>query len=226
MNVLDWQEASTFAAGSTSPKGDPMAHSKLVARGGFQVLPQLFSKHSFMAMFSEACQCFADVAEERCEGEDHEDWRGGLPPRQLLAAGGGSVQDSLYNAPALSGLLSEIIGTPVRPSGNRASYSYYCRTGDHLALHRDVDQCDLSVIAVISDNTDTNQEGGELIVYPDRMQEPLSHIRINPEQGAVRLKLVAGETIILAGGILPHLVTPVADGQYRIVAPMCFEAFA
>ena len=224
MNVSEMNEATTPMAAAVSPKGDPMAHSKLVARGGFQVFPQLFSKHSFMAMFGEACQCFADVTEERREGEDHEDWRGGLPPRKLLAAGGGGVQDSLYTAPALSCLLSELIGTPVRPSGNRASYSYYCRACDHLALHRDVSQCDVSVIAVISDNTGANQGGGELVVYPDRMQEPLSHIRINPEHGAVRLKLVAGETVILAGGILPHLVTPVADGQYRIVAPMCFEA--
>jgi hypothetical protein len=56
------------------------------------------------------------------------------------------------------------------------------------------------------------------------MQEPLSHIRINPEHGAVRFKLVAGESVILAGGILPHLVTRVANGHYRITAPMCFEA--
>jgi len=216
--------ATELKAPAISLKAGPMAHSKLVAQGGFQVVPQLFSRDSILAMFREACQLFPRATEERREGEDHEDWRGGLPPRKLLSTAGGPVQDSLYAAPALSCFLSEVIGMHIKPSSNRASYSYYCRTGDHLALHRDVIQCDVSVIVVISDNAGANQKGGELVVYPDRMQEPLSHIRINPEHGAVRLKLIAGESVVLAGGIIPHLVNSVADGQYRITAPMCFEA--
>jgi hypothetical protein len=197
--------------------------SKLVSRGGFQIIPQLFNKPSLLAMFDEACRLFGSASEEQRDEADTEEWRGGLPPRKLLSSAGGPVQDRLYQAPALQALLSELIGVPVQASSNRASYSYYCRTGDHLALHRDVERCDISLIVAVSDNTDRQEAGGALIVYPEHMHHPLSAIRQHPERGAVSLKLAPGESCILAGGMVPHLVRPVAAGQYRITAPMCFR---
>lgn len=220
-----------YSPSASLPVGDDRAvealgGSKLLAQGGFQVVPQLFSKPSMLAMFEEARQLFGSAKEEMRNDEDDEDWRGGLPPRRFFSSGGGPVQDALYQAPALQAMLSELIGTPVRPSSNRASYSYYCRPGDHLALHRDVERCDISVIVVVSENTKPHEPGGELVVYPDYIDDPLSTVRRAPERGAVPLKLAAGETLILAGGMVPHVVRPVVAGQYRITAPLCFQAVA
>ncbi len=198
--------------------------SRLLAQGGFQIERQLFNKESLWAMFNEACRLFSNSQEELKEDADTEEWRGGLPPRKLLTSGGGPVQDQLYLAPLLQVLLSELIGVQVQASSNRSSYSYYCRPGDHLALHRDVERCDISVIVVLSDNTNREQEGGELILYPKKIHDPLSVIRQNPQSKAVSIKLAAGETCILAGGMVPHLVRPVGTAQYRITAPMCFTA--
>jgi len=203
-----------------------LKESRLLARGGFQIERQLFSKESLWAMFDEACRLFANSSEELRENSDIEEWRGGLPPRKLLTTGGGPVQDRLYRAHTLQVLLSQLIGVPVQASRDRAGYSYYCRPGDYLGLHRDVETCDISVIVVLSDNTDSQQEGGELILYPKKIQDPLSVIRQNPKIDAVPIKLAAGETCILAGGMVPHLVRPVGKGQYRITAPMCFKVMA
>lgn len=202
---------------------DILKKSKLLSRGGFQVVPQLFSRDSLMAMFNEACQLFARASEEQRDDNDTEEWRGGMPPRKLMSSGGGPVQDWIYQAEALHSLLSELIGVPIQASSNRASYSYYCRTGDFLGLHRDVERCDISVIIAVSDNTDQQEAGGGLIVYPDYINAPLSAIRQNQEGAGIALKLAAGETCIIAGGMVPHLVQPVIAGQYRITAPMCFQ---
>ena len=198
--------------------------SRLLHHDGVIVESHLFSKESIWAMYEESCRLFHNSTEELRVDSDTEEWRGGIPPRKLLTSGGGPVQDRLYQASLLRALLSELIGMPVQASSNRASYSYYCRTGDHLALHRDVERCDVSIIVVLSDNTDSKEQGGELILYPKKIHEPLSVIRQNPEKDAVSVKLAAGETCILAGGMVPHLVRPVVEGQYRITAPMCFTA--
>ena len=211
------------AAIARSPAEDAMKSSRLLRRGGYLVVPQLLHPHVVRAMFEEACVLFPTANEEHRDGTDDEDWRGGLPPRRLLSAAGDRIQDQVYTAPALAWYLSELVGVPLCSSSNRASYSYYCRTGDYLAVHRDVEHCDVSVIVAISDNTDREAAGGELVVYPDRVDDPLSAVRADPEAGAVTVKLAAGQTLVIAGGMVPHAVRPMAPHQNRISAPMCFR---
>lgn len=188
------------------------------------MVSDLLPPETLLGMFHESQRLFGSARDERREGDDFEEWRGGLPPRSLLSTAGGPVQDAVYNSPAFGEQISEIVGTRVRPSSNRATYSYYCRPGDHLALHRDVVKCDVTVIIAISDNTTAEQKGGELVVYPGRESHPLSAVRADLTAGAVSLKLAPGETVVIAGGMVPHRVEPVPPGHYRIVAPMCFEA--
>jgi hypothetical protein len=201
---------------------DGLLSSRLIARGGFEIVPRMLSRSTLMAMFDEATRAFPGAKEERRDEPDDEDWRGGLPPRRLLTAAGGPVQDSVYCSPAVVRLLGELVGVRLRPSSNRATYSYYCRPGDGLALHRDVVRCDISVIVVVSDNGD-HRGGGELVVYPDALHQPLGAVRADLDSGAVTLCLAPGETVVIAGGMLPHRVLPVAEGHYRISAPMCYE---
>jgi hypothetical protein len=211
-------------ATAARPSADAMARSRLINQGGFIHIPQLFGRAALQGLFDEAKAHYALAKDDRREDDDLEDWRGGLPPRQLMTAPGGAVQDFLYTAPQVSAFLSAVVGTRIVPSSNRASYSYYCRTGDHLALHRDVNMCDISLILAISENTGPDEDGGELSLYPDMIWRPLNEVRANPARGVHRVKLRAGEAMILAGGHVPHFVAPVREGQYRIVAPMCYEA--
>jgi hypothetical protein len=204
--------------------GEWLKRSPLASRGGFIVTKKLFNDQALQSLFAEACHSFQVAKEEFREGDSTENWRGGLPPRRLLSSPGGPIQDQIYCAPALRDYLSEQIGVPVVASGNRASYSYYCREGDFLDLHLDVNGCDISVIVVVSENTSPEQVGGELVLYPSYLGKPLSAVRETTGADSTVLKLSAGETLIIAGGLVPHLVRPVQRGQYRITAPMCFQA--
>lgn len=115
-------------------------------------------------------------------------------------------------------------GVPVAPSGNRGSYSYYARPGDFLDLHRDVETCDLAMITGLHDNGDRSDLAGALVLYPGRIHEPLSAIRARPNDYAYAVKLLPGQTMIMLGGVVPHRLLPVREGQVRIVSVLCFRA--
>jgi hypothetical protein len=134
------------------------------------------------------------------------------------------VQDAWYASDPLQQFLSAQVGLPVVPSGNRGSYSYYARAGDFLDLHRDVETCDLAVLTALHDNSAPTDQSGGLVVYPGRIGEPLSAIRERSQEGAYLVKLLPGQTIVLLGGVLPHRVIPVAEGQLRIISVLCFRA--
>lgn len=67
-------------------------------------------------------------------------------------------------------------------------------------------------------------DGGRLCLYPDRLFEPLSIIRATPQQGAIKVRLDPGQTIVLFGGLVPHALLKVAAGQARIVSVLCYRA--
>lgn len=150
---------------------------------------------------------------------DVEDGRGGDPPRAFFSATGGELQDALYRAPHLHALLAREVGRPVRPAGERGTYSYYEKPGDHLGLHRDVSHCDLTLITCLRDPGGP----GAVCVWPERIEEPLSAIRASPEDGAVRVPLAPGQSLLVLGGVLPHALLPVAPGQERVASILCFE---
>jgi len=161
--------------------------------------------------------CFA-ASSDGTEG------RGGNPARCYLQASGGQAQDVLYLAAEVAGWLTELCGAPVTPTGERGTYSYYVRQGDYLALHRDVEACDVAVITCVYESA--LNAGGVLCVYPDRIHEPLSAIRAAPERGMVPVPLRPGQTVVMLGGIVPHHVLPMAQGQVRIVSVLCYRALA
>jgi hypothetical protein len=92
---------------------------------------------------------------------------------------------------------------PCRPPGRRVLR----RGGDHLPVRWST-AC---------------RSGGMLRLYPDRLCERLSAIRANPERGAIKLRLMPRQTVVMFGGIVPHAILPVADGQVRIVSVLCYR---
>ena len=203
---------------------EPILASGLMRQGGFLVFEGLPDAEICAALYAEAAERYPNADVQECGDDDLEEMRGGRPARALLSAEAGPVQDALYAADWLTGFLASTCGVPVAPSGNRGSYSYYARPGDHLALHRDIESCDLTLITALHDNTDPTDPAGALVLYPERIHEPLSAIRASPGEGAFAMKLQPGQSIVFYGGVVPHRVAPVREGQLRIISALCFRA--
>jgi hypothetical protein len=125
-------------------------------------------------------------------------------------------------APTILALLRRVTGLPFVPSGPQGTYSYYRRAGHHLDVHRDIDGCDLAVIACLRDEGG-RAGAGALEVYPERWREPTSEVRRTAHVGAQPVTVPPGESSVLLGGVVPHRVPPVAAGRIRIVTPLCYR---
>jgi hypothetical protein len=169
-----------------------------------------------VALYGESSECDVPVS-------DGEEVRGGTPARRFRNSGGGPAQDAFYRAPWVIDFLRGLTRSSLVPTGERGTYSYYVRAGDFLAIHRDVRMCDIAVITCLKNGEAVEGDGGSLSLYPERMFEPLSAVRAAPGEGAHRLRLEVGQTIVLCGGLIPHTLLPVNEGQERIVSVLCYH---
>jgi len=190
--------------------------------GGFTVLESLPDPLAWKELRSEAARSVRNSSLSVVESSDGAEVRGGDPARRFLQTSGGEAQDAFYRSALVADLLSTLCGATVAPTGLRGTYSYYVKPNHHLALHRDIETCDVAVITCIYALTSRN--AGGLCVYPSRCAEFLSDIRATPQQGLVRVPLRAGQTIVLLGGIVPHLVQPLSEAQARVVSVLCYRA--
>jgi hypothetical protein len=134
---------------------------------------------------------------------------------------GGPVLTEFISAPELLDTLYRLTGERWAPL-NRASYgySYYRTAGQNKGLHRDNADCELTLVTCVDDQPG---EGGDLLLYPLRVCEPLSAIRATPDDGCVRLRLQPGETLLMFGHEIPHRVTPIGAGRTRITATIGYR---
>jgi len=207
------------------PVPQPMRDSPLFTVGnGIGLYAGLPDPYTFQALQAEAIELYPGACTQLSEDPDYEEIRGGKPRRSLLTGTAGPIQDAWYASDYLTRFIAQQLGTPVVPSGNRGSYSYYARPGDFLDLHRDIDTCDITVITGIYDNSDPASLSGALVLYPTRIEDPLSAIRATPHDGEYPIKLQPGQTLIFPGGLIPHYLAAVAEGQLRIISALCFRA--
>lgn len=196
-----------------------------LARAGGATLVRLLDEASVAALHAEALACHPTGRESFVPEPDAAE-RGGAPDRHLESAVGGPLLDSLYAAPELPETLYDLTGVRWRPSGGQATYSYYCRPGHHLGIHRDVDACDLAVIVCLADDrapvAGDDEAAGSLVLYPSRSNGPLQAIRDDPVTGAVAVRSRPGDAAVILGGMVPHRLHPVGARHVRIVAPLCF----
>jgi len=197
--------------------------SRLFRRGCFDIFEGLLDERGRVCMLREAVRRAAAARLSDVPASDDEEVRGGNPARCLFSAAGGELLDAFYQATWMLEFLYRASGIPVVPTGDRGTYSYYIRPGHHLAIHRDIPTCDLAVITCLCDGPRKDGAGGMMGLYPGRLFEPLSAVRADPEQGVVRLRLLPGQTMVMFGGIIPHAIQPVAEGQARIVAVLCYR---
>jgi hypothetical protein len=207
---------------------DVIQRSPLYQRGGFVLLDHLLESSNLAQLQRESLALNSQAAENVMLETDRSGFeihfgRGGSPARKFLSAQGGTVQDAFYQSLALSTMLETLCQTRIKPTGARGTYSFYARDGDFLALHRDILQCDLTLITCLFDHTKgaANNLGGVLRLYPNYNLQPLSSI--NPHSPSHDLRLKVGQSLALLGGIVPHEILPTIPGQIRIVSVLCFE---
>lgn len=200
-----------------------MVRSPLMRKGGFDVLDGLVDAATLASLLREALASWSSALPQDDARRNRQE-RGGTPARRFASGAGGPVQEAFYQSPWVLGVLSQLAGVAVRPTGRRGTFTYYARAGDYLDLHRDIPGCDVAAITLLHDDGPPNGLSGCLCVYPGRCQEPLEEIRRTPERGAYAVRPSPGQTIVLLGGIVPHRVLRVGSGQRRIISVLCFEA--
>lgn len=193
-------------------------------KGGFDVFEGLPDRETCARLLGEARQRAATAKPSEIPFADNEEVRGGQPARRFLSASGGAMQTEFYQHGGLARFLETICNAAIVPSGAQGTYTYYARQGDHLALHRDIETCDVSVITCLLDHHEPASTGSCTRLYPSRQNEPLSMIRAYPDCGAVNVRLAPGQTMVVFGGMVPHLITPLGAGERRIVSVLCFRA--
>jgi len=195
---------------------------QFLERGGFEVLDDIPGQERiYSRMLREALDLAGQAERQEHERDEASDTRGGHPARRLFSCAGGPVQNALYGSEQFLAFLAEKVGMPLSPTGLQGTYSYYVRTGDHLGLHRDIDECDVAVISCLCDTG--GPRAGALQLYPKRVFEPLSRIRATPAQDRMSMHLRPGQTIVVLGGFVPHVTSPMARGQKRIISALCYR---
>jgi hypothetical protein len=208
-------------APAAQPIPESIAGSPLLRRGGFMVLDDLLNPAALRSLREESARHLRQAAVAQVARSDNAAGRGGNPARCFWQASGGAAQDDFYRHPRIAALLGNLCGAPVTTTGHRGTFSYYTRPGHHLALHLDIETCDVSLITCVY-ATAAGQRG--LYAYPARRHEPLFSIRATPRDGLTPVALRPGQSVALLGGIVPHCVLPLSAGQVRVVSVLCYRA--
>ena len=196
--------------------------SRLLAAGGYLVVCGLFDEETLQGMRAEADVVRTEAGRMLVADSDGTEGRGGYPARSYRSGPGRGLHWGLHGCQQMAETLGRLCGFAVSATGG-GTYSYYEQTGDFLAVHRDVLQCDIAVITSLT-NCAADCSTGELVVYPEFIREPLSTVRSAGRASGTFVPLDRGQTIILLGGIVPHEVAPTCGGQERIVAINCYCA--
>jgi hypothetical protein len=196
--------------------------SRLFAVGGYLVVSGLFDEETLQGMRAEADLARVEAERMLVADSDGTEGRGGFPARAYRSGTGRDLHWGLHGCQQMAETLSRVSGVTVSPTGC-GTYSYYEQTGDFLAVHRDVLQCDIAVITSLT-SCAMDVSTGELVVYPEFIREPLSVVRAAGRGAGTSVPLDRGQSIILLGGIVPHEVAPTCAGQERIVAINCYRA--
>jgi hypothetical protein len=186
-------------------------------RGGVAVVRGLLGDVLQELLLAEAMERLAQAQRFMTTGRNLE-WRGGNPARAYRATAAGPEQYRVFSCKSMTDALSDLCGFAVQCSGT-GSYTYYHDAGDYLSLHRDIEKCEVATITCLED--DGPELRGGLRAYPEYAGRPLVEIYEDGPRG-LDLPTRPGDTIVLAGGVVPHEVTAIVAGQRRTVALACY----
>ncbi len=188
----------------------------------YYLFDNLFDDALFHRFAQEPIQLYGQARHHVItEGEIAE--RGGTPKRKFRSVGGGPVQNAIYASKNLLSHISDQTGMQIAPSGQRGTYTFYAEENDYLDIHRDVDQCDLTLITCLYSTIPQNSANGLLYLYSERLNENLSSIYKDRYWGYRSICLKPGQSILLQGGIVPHGVNPIKANHLRIISALCYK---
>lgn len=200
-----------------------IADSRLMRSGGVIAVEGLVSSERIAGLVADSKERFADANRSLWSGVNQEDWRGGDPSRALTSTPAGPEHFQVFGSEGMLRALSQLTGIELE-AASAGTYSYYVEPGDHLALHRDIRVCDITVILCLEDiGRAASANGALLLAYPAYAWLPLRELHAGTGAKAVEVRLAPGQAAILAGGIVPHQVTPLAQGQRRTVSLTCYK---
>ena len=197
-----------------------LASSPLVRSGGV-VVSRLVSAGFVDDLRMEAYAQHPAAREALLRLGQSRDGERGAPDRWLEIATGGVALHAFIHSQTVLDYLHRLTALDWTPLGDQGAYSYYRRPGHYLGLHRDIVNCDLTVITCIARRGQGT--GGVLLTYPARCRESIEGLRRSPYRGARGVMLQVGESAILLGGTVPHQLTPLDGTQIRVVAPICYR---
>jgi hypothetical protein len=192
-----------------------------IYRSGGILIMDFPGPETLTALRSEALQVRERGWRNEWSGPDVTVERGGNPSRAFRGAHAGEVQWNLFSAATTVSEIASACGLAATPTGG-GTYSYYEQPGDFLALHRDIESCDLTLITCLWDTAPADKIGA-LLVYREHINQPLEAARRAGWTSAAAITLLPGQSAVLLGGVVPHEVSPMAEGQNRIVAVMCYR---
>lgn len=197
-----------------------VSESRLYRNGGILII-DFPGQEGLSALREEAIQVRSEARRNQWSGPDQTEERGGNPRRAFAGAHAGEVQWNLFSGATTLKAIVETCGLEAVPTGG-GTYSYYERPGDFLSVHRDIETCDLTLITCLWD-TGPAYRSGALFTYPEHIHEPIEAVRRSGKKSASAVSISPGQSAALLGGVVPHEVSPMAEGQERIVSVMCYR---
>jgi hypothetical protein len=187
----------------------------LLSRGGFLALRGLFGERMVDALNEDARSSHVRARRSATMDDAASQDRGGSPARASTVASASPVHYDVHSSAEIVAVLTGILGVAVAPTGG-GSYAWYERPGDFLGLHRDIEECDATLVTCLAESSGS----GGLVAYPTAVGRPLSDAR---REAAFPIRLEPGDAALLLGGFVPHEVAPMAQRQHRTVSLMCYR---
>jgi hypothetical protein len=175
------------------------------------VVPDFLPAPGFAALVAEAERL---VAPERSFVPAHK--QGGTVAYETLIAAAPAIV-AAYHSAALRDLLSRLVGTPVRPTPihdqSSLSVLVYNKPGDHIGWHYD-------------HNFYRGRHFTVLLAIHNcgRAADGLSHavLKARPPGREIEISTPANTLVVFEGARVRHRVTPIRDGERRLVLSMTY----
>lgn len=193
--------------------------STLWRAGGFLALRGFPGKNALAAIRRESEGILRKAERQEWSNANQEDWRGGQPERFVSGVTAGHCLNGICGGPEMLRVLQGLLSAEVRYAGG-GSITVYDRPGDRLGLHRDIEVCDVTLVTCLWED---GERQGALRAYPEYCALPLSMIPASRANLGFTVDLQAGDSAVLLGGVVPHEVTPMGQGQRRVVSLVCYQ---
>ena len=129
---------------------------------------------------------------------------------------------AVFSDELLLRVLRQLAGTPVRLNKKCSCYLEYYRPGDYIAVHRDIDSCEATVLIYLKVEP-AGSMWPVLNIYPDRRAGPIVDQKRAPlVREPVAVRCCPGRVLMMVGSEIPHERPPLVKSQRVLAAAACY----